>query len=199
MSSRLLSTVGACVLALALIAPAANARAQEYYEPEPEKPHTLTVSISPLHLILPIVELQAELRVIDHLGVSLIGGYGRLTAKSSTDDVLHFSALELGGQLVWYPKEIFEGLHLGAEAMWLEATLDEPLGTTRYSGVGAGFSVGPLIGYKWIHESGFSVFVQGGFTVLLSRAHVKNDLGQEATAKENEILVLLNVNLGWTF
>ena len=81
----------------------------------------------------------------------------------------------------------------------MHVAIEDVIGNARVSGLGAGFSTGPFIGYKWISEIGFSVFLQGGFSLVLVRATATNDLGQSATKNENEILMLLNVNLGWSF
>ena len=50
-----------------------------------------------------------------------------------------------------------------------------------------------------IADMGFTLFLQGGFTVMIVHAKAENSLGQSATTKENDLLLLLNVNLGWSF
>jgi hypothetical protein len=171
-----------------------------YYDEPPAKLSNLTLTISPFHLFIPMLVLQAEVRAGDYLGFAVIGGGGRLDAQTSDKKVLHFNAYQAGVQVVAYPFEPFQKMQLGIEALWLHVTVDPvTLGARRVTGLGAGLTVGPFIGYKWISEPGFSVFIQGGFKVLVSQAHAKNDLGQSATVHENDLVLLLNMDIGWSF
>lgn len=189
----------ALALVLVLVS-ALGAQAQESSYDEPLPPSELvTVSISPLHLFIPMLELQVELRLGELFGIAAIGGVGTLTVETSDGDQLSFPAQEVGGQLVFYPTEAFRNWQLGVEALLLRVEIDERIGSDRVTGLGAGLSAGPFLGYKWISDVGFSVFVQGGFTVAVVKSEATNDLGQSATVKENDLLLLLNVNVGWSF
>jgi hypothetical protein len=191
------------VLGVCLAAPCLTAQAQDYpeyaAEPEPASDPVVTLSLSPLHLFIPILEAQLELRVSDGLGLSVFGGGGRITMHSTDGDELHFAAWEVGAQAAAYPFDVFKGFELGVEALWLHVSLEDEIGDNRISGTGAGLSIGPFLGYKWIAAVGFSVFLQAGFSALVAQAQGKNDLGQRASVDENDLLLLLNFNLGWSF
>lgn len=172
-------------------------------EPAPPPPpqedggRVVSLTMSPLHLILPLLELTLELSVAEHLGVAVLGGIGRMTVEVDGADE-RFSAYELGGQLLVYPLDAFDGLTLGAEVLWLRLTTDEVQG--RISGTGAGLAVGPLIGYKWIARGGFTLFVHGGAQYLAVRAQSTDDLtGTQRRESERRWIPLLNFNLGWSF
>jgi Protein of unknown function (DUF3575) len=168
-------------------------------EPPPPPPSHFTLSMSPIHLLIPMLEMQAEVRVLPALGVSVIGAYGRIAGLTSTGEKLDFDAYELGGQVAYYTSEDFRGLHLGVEVLYLRVDVEKTIGSERVSALGAGVTVGPMLGYKWISEPGFSVFLQGGFSVAVLKAEAKNDLGQSASDEASDIFLLLNVNLGWSF
>ena len=67
------------------------------YLPPPPPPHprrVFSLTISPLHLFLPVVELTGEARVHDNVGVALIAGAG----KYSDPNVSGISATRLGSR-----------------------------------------------------------------------------------------------------
>jgi Protein of unknown function (DUF3575) len=159
----------------------------------------VTLTLSPIHLLIPMFEAQAEVRILPMLSVAAIGGFGRVSVENTDGDKMKFDAYEVGGQVVYYPSDDFRAWQLGVEAIYMHMNIEEVIGNERVSGLGAGFAAGPLLGYKWISEPGFTLFLQGGFTVMLDKAEAKNDLGQRATLKENDLFPLLNANLGWSF
>ncbi|HEX2678814.1 MAG TPA: hypothetical protein VHM19_19310 [Polyangiales bacterium] len=170
-----------------------------YGEEPPPPPKNLTLSLSPLHVLVPMAEAQAEVRAGSYLGFAVIGGGGRVSAETSKGATLHFPAYELGGQAVFYPSRAFENFQLGAEAIYLHVGIEDVIGTKRVTGLSAGLTLGGFLGYKWIDPSGFTVFMQGGASTMVLPAHLKNELGQSATLKENSLYLLLNLNVGWSF
>jgi len=156
-----------------------------------------SLTISPVHLVLPIFELTGELRVVDHVGLALIGGYGSVTAESSTRTE-KFTAYELGGQAVWYPMKPFHGLHLGAEFLWVKVKADD-LNGGEVKGVGTGAAVGPLVGYKVLSDGGFTFVAQGGVQYIAVQAEANDSSGNSSTADDSRWIPLLNLNLGWSF
>jgi hypothetical protein len=67
----------------------------------PEPPHprrVFSLTFSPVHLFLPVVELTGEARVHDNVGIALIGGVGRITDKR-INPALSASVYEAGGQI----------------------------------------------------------------------------------------------------
>jgi hypothetical protein len=193
----------AALAALALLAPAA-VRAQEtapasaivdapaappaqMAQPAPLPPPAdgprVSLTISPIHLLFPMLEVTAELRVQDRLGLALIGGLGH---------VLGVRVQELGAQARWYVTGHFaRGLHLGVEALYLRADLAD-LSTTVS---GEGLSVGPFVGYKLGWPSGFTLDGQAGVALVAARARSSGS----TSSGGRTTLPLLNLNLGWTF
>jgi hypothetical protein len=173
-----------------------------YYEPPPppeaKKPErNFSLSISPLHLVLPLVELTGELRVSDHVGLSVIAGYGSLELESNDPDVdeTRASVIEVGAQASWYPLRKFESLVLGAEVLWMHLEAD----VGDITGIGAGVAVGPFVGYKLITRGGFTFLVQGGAQYLAVQAQAEDSAGARQEDEDSHIIPLINLNLGWSF
>jgi hypothetical protein len=169
----------------------------------PDDSQILSLTFSPIHLILPIFEVTAEFRVVPHFGISVIGGYGKITETTVGEfdtEQLKLTAYELGGQLVGYPLHSFQSLQLGAEVLWLKVDLGNVnAGNVQVSGAGNGVAVGPLIGYKLMSRAGFTFFVQGGFEYIAARAHANDTAGNTSSASQTQFIPLLNANIGWSF
>jgi hypothetical protein len=166
-----------------------------------EKPtRRLSLTLSPLHLLNPIVELQVEVMVTPHLGVAAIGGFGSIEANSNDPalDDERFSAYELGLQLVGYPLQDFSSLQLGGELLWIHVSTENFDGREIRASAG-GVAIGPFIGYKLLTDVGFTLAVQGGFQYVALRAEASNDAGDSAEDEQKTLIGLLNVNLGWSF
>jgi hypothetical protein len=159
----------------------------------------ISLTFSPLHLIGPIFELTAEVRVGDYCGIAVLGGAGSLTRKTSDGDEFTFAVWELGGQVMAYPLEPFESLQLGVELQYAHVSTDDSLNGRSVSGTGAGFLVGPLVGYKLLTEVGFTLFVQGGVGFIAIEAEAEDGQGQSASAESRRVIPLLNFNIGWSF
>ncbi len=156
--------------------------------PAAADPKTVTLSFSPIHLLLPIVEVAIEARPVNHVGITAIGGIGSVTPKSSSES---FSAQELGLQLSAYPLEAFDSLTVGVEALYLHVEGNTAGGAP---GVGSGFAVGPFVGYKWIAKGGFTLIAQGGVEYVAIEAESSG-----STASDSRVLPLINFNVGWSF
>jgi len=167
-----------------------SARA-EFVEPreEPELP-SFSLTISPLHLFLPVVELTGEIRAADKVGVAAILGAGRYS--DTTNGVrVSASVYEAGAQFRYYVLGDFRhGMQLGAELLYLHLSDD------NLSIRGAGVAVGPFVGYKVTADGGFTFDVQLGVEVV--GAHAESD-SRDAGASDSSVIPLLNVNLGWSF
>ena len=152
---------------------------------EPDRVFSLTWS--PLHLILPVVELTGEFKPMPHFGVSVIAGVG-----SVTDSMTKVSgrALEGGGQINWYPLRDFAGLDFGVEALYLSidnVNLDS-------SATAAGLAIGPFIGYKAMFPFGLTLVAQLGVEFVAAKAQ-----SSSAMADQKDVIPLLNLNAGWSF
>jgi hypothetical protein len=157
--------------------------------PPPEPPHprrVFSLTISPLHLFLPVVELTGEARVHDKVGVAVVGGAGKYT-----DDSVNISATvyELGAQVRFYLLGDFrQGLKLGAELLYLH------LNATDVVATGEGLAIGPFVGYKIIVDAGFTFEAQLGFEHVSAQAQSGG-----SAASEKDYIPLLNLNIGWSF
>jgi hypothetical protein len=166
--------------------------------PPPKETRSVSLTFSPVHLLLPMFEPMLELRAVDGFGVALLAGYGRVSTDDRFGDSHDFTAYELGGQLIWYPLEPFQSLQVGAEILYVKVESDE-LANATVTGVGDGVAVGPLIGYKLITSVGFTFLVQGGVQYVAIRAEAESDGGLQAEDEQKKFIPLLNLNLGWSF
>lgn len=159
----------------------------------------VTFTISPFHLIFPIVQLTGEVRVTPHLGVSVIGGYGTVAVQTSTVEDTRVSAYELGGRVIGYPLKQFKSLQLGAQLMYLKLDTGGAISGTNVSGSGAGVAFGPFGGYKIITPAGFTFVAQFGVQYLSAQAEAHDTSGNSNSAKDNRFLPMLNLEIGWSF
>lgn len=167
-------------------------------KPEPEPVRNVSLTLSPIHLLLPIFELTAEARVVDHFGLAVLGGFGSVTAENNAGESEKFSAYEVGGQALWYPMKPFHGLHLGAEALYLKIASDD-MNDGQVRGTGTGLAVGPLVGYKVLTSGGFTFVAQGGVEYVAIQAEANDKAGNSAQEDESRWIPLLNLNLGFSF
>jgi hypothetical protein len=158
---------------------------------------TVSLTMSPIHLLLPVFELMLEARPVDHLGLALIGGAGSVKSSSSSGSE-KFSAYELGAQVVWYPMKPFHGLVVGAEALYVKVESDE-LSEGEVRGSGTGLAVGPLVGYKVLTSGGFTFVAQGGLEYIAVQAEASDKAGNSSEADDSRWIPLVNLNLGWSF
>jgi hypothetical protein len=155
-----------------------------------------SLTISPVHLTAPIVELTGEARVLDKLGIAAVAGAGKLSSKeTATAPKRSASAYEVGLQGRYYLLGDFRhGLQLGAEAMYLHVADDDP----TFSATGKGLAIGPFVGYKYTADVGFTFDTQLGFQHISAAAEASHGVRQE-TAEDSGNIVLLNINVGWSF
>jgi hypothetical protein len=171
----------------------------------PEPPHKardrhVSITISPLHLLSPILELQLEALLSPHFGAAVIGGIGSIKAGASNADIdeERFSVYELGLQLVGYPLRDFSSLQLGGEVVWLHVSTENFQGQSIQAAAG-GVALGPFVGYKLLTDVGFTFFAQGGFQYVAARAKASDTEGNTARTEQKTVIPLLNLNVGWSF
>ncbi len=171
--------------------------------PPPQPPRDVTLSFSPLHLLLPVLELQAELRLGNYFGLTAFGGVGRVTVEvpdsydpRATDEEA-LTLYEAGAILSVYPLEPFRSLMLGVELDWVHVSSDD-LGDESIQGFATGLSLGPLLGYKHVSAAGFTVVVQGGVARIALHAEASDEAGTDEEDDEQWVPIL-NLNLGWSF
>ena len=118
--------------------------------------HTITLSISPLYLMVPMIELTAEFRVEDTRSWTVFGGVGRWGSDPIYD---------VGGQVREYVLGDFDdGINLGAEVMYSNVNW-----TGKYD---KNVAFGPFVGGK-ISISLFTVELQGGGHVVIDRDSIQ--------------------------
>jgi hypothetical protein len=168
----------------------------------PEPVRYVSATISPIHLLFPIFEMDIEVMPIPHFGVALLGGIGQTTLRSTQPDVdgTKATVYELGAHLVGYPLKDFSSLQLGAEVLWVKVDMDDiDVEGAQISASGAGVAFGPFVGYKFIADIGFTLYVQGGFQYTKVAAEAHASTGESANAEQDGFGPLLNFNLGWSF
>lgn len=163
-------------------------------------PHA-SVTISPIHLALPVFELAVELPLGRHFGATLIGGAGTIEMFGE-----RFRAYEAGAQLAWYVTGDFGGgIKVGLESLYVAVEGGDGQGVQV---LGEGFSTGTFLGWKKVWSSGFTLDLQGGVAIYTARADEAGTLSEapESIARQNtatvgaaEVGPLLNLNLGWSF
>ncbi len=149
----------------------------------------VAVTVSPIHLVLPVGEVTAEVRVAPKLGIAAIAGAGSVRV----DDVDRRIGVYEGGLSARYyvTGSFARGIQLGAEAIYLHAqTTDDVMSSVRAEGLG----LSPFAGYKWTHHAGFTLEGQLGVTYIAVRA--KSDT---ASAEDRRVGPMLNLNVGYSF
>lgn len=150
-----------------------------------------TVSLSPVHLALPVGELMAEYNVNGKLGVAGILGAGSVTVEDSLGSEVKGTVFEVGAQGNYYLWGSFrKGLHVGAEALYLYADMESNGVTAK----GAGLSVSGYLGYKHTFSFGLALILQLGYGYTVVAAETEGD-----SSSDSKGLFLLNLNVGWTF
>jgi hypothetical protein len=73
-------------------------RPKELPPPEPprsdaKRARSVSITLSPVHLLFPIFELTVEARPVNHVGIAVVGGVGSIRPKGSSTS---YAAQELG-------------------------------------------------------------------------------------------------------
>jgi len=156
---------------------------------------TVSLTLSTIHLLLPVLELTGELRLGTQGGVALIAGGGWITDTASDGTKVTFRVYELGSQLRYYVTGNFRrGMHVGAEILYLHVngSLD------NVTGVAQGLELGPFFGWKTTSYAGFTFEVQGGVEIVTAGNNVTDSSGSSTSSSIN-FIPLLNLNIGWSF
>jgi hypothetical protein len=159
-------------------------------------PRDLSLTLAVGRLLLPMVEVEAEIRIGSMLGLAAFGGAGVVSVETEESGNESLNAYELGAKVLFYPIEPFENLELGAEFLYVNISSDD-LGDDHVEGFATGIAVGPLLGYKTISEKGFTFSVQGGIAYIALHAEASSDT-DAAEESDQTWMPLLNLNLGWS-
>jgi hypothetical protein len=167
-----------------------------YEPPQPTPPMTtVSLTISPIHILLHMVELTGELRLGTQAGLALIAGGGKVPVTQSDGTKVTFTVLEGGAQLRYYVTGSFRrGMQVGAEILYVHVN-----GSLQdITGVASGLAMGPFFGWKMTSYAGFTFDVQGGVEVVTMGTRVSDTSGSSTDSKVDYI-PMLNLNIGWSF
>jgi hypothetical protein len=163
----------------------------------PPLPRDVSLTVSVGRLLLPMAEVEAEIRIGSMLGLAAFGGAGVVSIETEESGNESLTAYEFGAKVLVYPIEPFENLELGAEFLYVNVSSDD-LGDDHVEGFATGIAVGPLLGYKTISEKGFTFSVQGGIAYIALHSEASSDT-DAAEESDQTWMPLLNLNLGWSF
>ena len=154
----------------------------------------LVVELSPLHFMNSIIELGVEQPLDENSSAFLILGRGETT---TTDGFVEVTTVFwfFGGQYRYYINQELDGLHLGIEAQYLIANANED----GFKGKADGLLIGPFLGWKEQWDFGFVFNIQVGYQKLFITKDEIDRNGNNITGEINRDLILLNLNLGWSF
>lgn len=160
--------------------------------PSDDVQHNVSVTVSPIYLALPVVELMGEYRINPKMGAALILGVGSIT-DDTTDN--KYTLFEGGAQFSYYALGTFiHGLQVGAEAIYVYASQDD----IDINVSGNGLGIGPFLGYKIATNIGFTFVAQGGVQYIVATG-TASDGSQSASASDSDVIPLINLNVGWSF
>jgi hypothetical protein len=141
--------------------------------------HSVSITISPLHLLNPQLHVTGEKRLAPRVSTAAMLGGGNVTEEEQT-----YRIWEIGGQVRYYVLGSFShGMMLGTDVGYVDVN-GKPEGAMEML---VGTRVGGFLGYKRILKSGFTAEVQ------LGPVYVWGDGGT------SEWQTLHNLKLGWSF
>jgi hypothetical protein len=159
--------------------------------PEPKRVRSVSITGSPIRLVLPIfiVEAMLEARPVNHVGLAVFGGVGHATWDKSSGGLR-----EVGVDLLFYPLQAFDRFVFGGEFRYAHirgVTGDIP-------GVLSVNLIGPLVGYKLITTNGFTLFAHGGVQHYSANGQADSPVRGAPSSRKGWV-PLLNFNMGWSF
>jgi hypothetical protein len=145
-----------------------------------EVQHALSLTLSPFHLLNPILQVTGELRLADKVGVALVLARGAVTEENG-----YVAVWEVSGQGRYYLLGTFiHGLNTGVEVGVIGdgGKLDSPM--DAYAGVHAG----AFLGYKLATNIGFTLDAQLGDQYVYTVSKPRDSCWQP----------IMNLKLGWS-
>ena len=148
----------------------------------------VSITVSPVHLALPVGEVTAEVRLHRTFGIAAIAAAGAVRVDGIDNRI---AVYEGGLSARYYVTGSFRsGLQLGAEAIYLHANTTGDTMAVRAEGLG----LAPFAGYKWTGRSGLTLEGQLGVTYLVARAE-----SETASDDDSRVGPMLNLNIGYSF
>lgn len=156
--------------------------------------HKTSLTISPYHLTLPIVELTAEFRMTPDVGVAGIVGVGSYEGAS---------VWEFGGQCNYYLVGDFDhGMQIGAEIQYMTMSDEGSVFDEQVSWVGRGLALSPMLGYKYAAGFGLTLNVQAGVAFIIANTDVERESdfsSSQGSYERDGTAIMSNLNIGWSF
>jgi hypothetical protein len=206
----------AASLAASSLAVTVHARAEESAEepsaaealpPEPARhrtvaPHDISLTFSPIHLLLPFAQVTGEFRASDNIGLAVVGGYGKVDVSTTiqTGDApitssTSVSIWELAGRTNFYVLGSFDrGMLLGAQLEYIGGSTSN--GAYQGGAAAQGLSLGGYVGYKIVARDGFTF--EGALGVQQVWLSASSNDGT-ASSSNTKVLPLGIVDIGWSF
>jgi hypothetical protein len=167
----MLRSLAALVTLLALLAPAhAEGNAAQ---------RTVSLTVSPLHLLSPELHLTVDLRLAPKVSAAASVGAGTVTEEGESHDIWG-----AGAQFRYYVLGSFtHGMMLGADVGYVDVSgeVDEPMAYL------VGVRAGAFLGYKIAMKAGFTTEAQVGPVYV------------RESESNSEWQTLLNLNVGWSW
>ncbi len=162
-------------------------------EPDPEPDHAwVTIAWQPLQALIPIWSFSIEGRITERIGVAAFGGAGNAPVWVEPERKERRSAVQVGGLATYYVSGSFDhgGVHAGVAAQWTRVSGDGDLAT---SALRPGLLVGPLLGFKWVLRSGFTIDSQIGVGFVAAEG-----TGARANDPDQKAALIGSLGVGWT-
>lgn len=183
------------LLSIALVQEPRNAMAAEPPPPAPPAPKALTLSANLLSPFFGAYYFASNLRASSRLGILLNASYFSL---ENGDWKTHSGTL--GAGLSYYLDDTaLRGWYLeGFSEFMLSRWRHEPSGSR--ASVVPGFTLGAVVGYRWIWELGPVVDLGAGAVMLhFPSAHVDTDTGPLASPALTRLYPAIKLDAGWAF
>ena len=153
----------------------------------------VVLEFSPFHLAKSFFEFSLEKPLDDNSSMTFILGRG----ESRSDETIEITTTVwgFGSQYRYYINQQLEGLHIGAEVYYIMANASED----DFKAEADGFSIGPMLGWKAQWDFGLVLNFQLGYQKLFVTADASDNGGNSASGEISTDLLLLNLNVGWSF
>lgn len=176
-------------------------------EPSPSgvaETKTLSVTISPFHLVSGIFEAGLEYAITPRDSAMIIGGYGVQQSALDDETNLEIPTILLGAQYRRYVLGDFDaGLHVGAEFSYINASASTEFDGITVEADATGIAPGVFVGGKHTFDFGLTSELQVGGLYYLFFGRAEASAGEttveETDQSPGEFGLLVNLNLGWTF
>lgn len=163
----------------------------------PKKIPKISITMAPILLGLPLIELTAEYRVARKIGVSITVGAGKRSIEGSFGAKANGTEIEAGAQFRYYAIGSFRhGMEVGVQLLEEYVKFDEPLPANIVGVAAGGFTAGGFLGYKIATGIGFTFEAQLGARYLVVEPTVQGSGSFDGIEKWQP---LLHLNVGWSF